>query len=737
VKKMSRFVVFMLMGIACCWGVSAAETVPLAIPTISARINLDGVLDEGFWQDALKLELNYEISPGENTQPPVRTEVFIASTGSDIYIGIMAHDPDPSTIRSHLTDRDTVFDDDWVSISFDTFNDHRRLYTFYCNPYGIQADLIETNAGQNLSWDTIWASTGRITKQGYVVEMSIPFSSLRFQRQKDEQVWGFDILRQYPRNLNHITSFIQRDRNNFCYMCQMAKLIGFKDAKPGKNIELDPSISTLSTQERETFPAGEWETKNKLDPGITARWGFSPNMTLAAAVNPDFSQVEADVAQLDINTQFALYYPEKRPFFLEGSNIFETRLAGVYTRTLADPAWGVKLTGKQGANSIGIYSVQDEITNLVFPHSYWSDSTSLDTKSIGSVLRYRRDIGRISTLGFLVTDREGEDYYNRMLGLDAYFRVTRRKHINFQFMTSQSHYPGQVAADFNQPEEKIGGTALDVIFQHESRNIGYWVSYQQITPDFRADLGFIPQVGFRNVSAQFILASWQNPGHWYTFMNIMPTVEYEVDFNDQLIYKSFKFIYNYRGPLQSSLILVGVLGQRTFLGNQFDTNSLYFYSSLQPSGTFKLWLNGSYGDYIDFTNAQPGTRLTLNPGILIKAGRHFSINLDHAFERFNVPNGRLYTANVSNAQLIYQFNPRAFLRTILQYVDYDYNVENYLYPRDPRFKHLFSQVLFSYKINPQTVLFLGYSDDYYGFSIIPVTQNNRTLFLKIGYALVL
>jgi hypothetical protein len=714
------------------------ENVPYRIPEIDTKIRVDGVLDDEGWKKALKLELNYEFSPGENIPPPVRTEVFLAFSRNHFYIGFRAYDPNPFAIRARLTDRDHIFDDDWVSISLDTFNAQRRYYTFFCNPLGIQSEAIETNTSQNTSWDTIWSSAGRLDDQGYIVEMAIPFNSLRFQRKKEEQVWGFDVVRRYPRSLDHSIGFIPHDRNNFCYMCQMPKLAGFRGAKPGKSIEFDPTLSALLTQEREDSTTSEWVKKvDRLDPGITAQWGFTPNMTLSGTVNPDFSHVEADVAQLDINTQFALYYPEKRPFFLEGSNIFDTRLPAIYTRTMADPDWGIKLTGKEGAHAIGFYSARDNITNLLFPGSYGSASTSLDMKTMGTVLRYRLDVGKISTLGVLLTDREGKDYYNRLAGVDAFLRITPRKHITAQLLASQTRYPNQAAVDYNQPGDQFSGTALDFIFRHESRNIGYYASYQQVTPDFRADLGFMPQVGYRNITTGIILASWRNPGHWYTFMNAMPTFEYEVDFDGKLIYKSLYLTCNYLGPSQSYIMLNGQLGKQSLLGNTFNTNYGEVYFRITPSGSLTLYTGGVFGQAIDFSNIRQGKRFKLYPGLNVKMGRNFSFNLDHIFEWFHVDAGHLYTANVSNLRLVYQFSSRAFLRVILQYSDYKYNTELYAFPIDPQSRHLFSQVLFSYKINARTVLFLGYSDDYYNLNETFLKQYNRTFFLKIGYALVL
>jgi hypothetical protein len=604
--------------------------------------------------------------------------------------------------------------------------------------------MIETDTVSDTSWDAIWSSAGRITDNGYVVEMAIPFSSLRFQDKKEEQVWGLSMSRYYPRNFSYYIDMAPRDRNFSCILCQMPKIIGFEGVRAGKNIELDPSISGVLTQERENFYTGKWiDKKKKVDPGLTAHWGFTPNMVLSAAINPDFSQIEADSAQLDINTQYALYYAEKRPFFMEGANLFDTRVATwkqynpVHTRALADPDWGIKLTGKQGRHAIGFFSVQDHITNILIPGSQSSASTSRKQSNISTVLRYRLDFGQTSTVGFLATDREGDQYYNRLVGADSFLRINRKKYVKAQFLTTWTSYPTDVVTKYKQPEGSFTGTLLDFVFRHESRDLGYYVTYRQASPGFRADLGYMPHVGYRNVNAVMIFASWREPGHWYTFMNLTPSLEYETDFDKQLIQKSAKVTYYYKGPLQIVYYFGGTLGKKSYNGRIFDISGIVNIFQCKPSRTLQFYAELDFGNKIDFDNIRQGANIFFNAGFGWKAGRHFSVNLDHIAEWFKVDAGHLYTANVSNLKLVYQFSPRAFLRAILQYVNYDYNVANYTFPIDSKFKSLFSQVLFSYKINPQTMLFLGYSDDHYGDGNIPLKQTNRTFFLKIGYALVM
>lgn len=712
---------------------------PHPVPQVSQKVKVDGILNEPVWKEALVLGLNYEVEPGENIKPPVKTEILLVSSAGYLYAAFRAYDPEPKNIRARFTDRDNISNDDHVGIILDTFNDSRRSYGFYCNPHGIQADQVLNSSGSaSGQWDTIWDSAGRVTKEGYIVEIAIPFSSLRFQRTKGDQIWRIDAVRSYPRNLSHLIGLFPRDRSNNCYMCQAEELIGFTGVKPGKNIELDPTLYGVLTQEREDFPEGKFATSSdQIEAGVTARWSFTPNLTLNAAVNPDFSHVEADAAQLDINTPFALFYPEKRPFFLEGESIFLTPFWAIYTRTVGDPSWGIKLTGKEGKHAIGFFTARDTSTNLLFPSSEFTGSTLLDIPNISTAFRYYYDIGKSSILGVVATNRQGEDYFNRTLGIDGDFKFTKKDRVVFQFLGSQTQYPDQVVTDYNQPGGKFQGTALGLIYQHSTQHVTISGIYQSITPNFRADVGFFEQADSRysSISAGY---KWRrNPGYWYTLLGIGAGYTYNQDHNGNLLQKGFSGWLNYYGPLQSSLYLSVNMGKRTFMGIEFDNNNLGFNAGIRPSGDFYLALNGALGDDVDITNIQAATQILLNPVLQFNIGNHLYMGFDHIFQRLKVETGRLYTANLSNIRLIYQISRRAFLRAIIQYAHFKYNPDAYSFPLDPLFTSLFSQVLFSYKINPRTVLFLGYSDDYYGATAYPLKQNNRTLFLKIGYALVL
>ncbi|MCK4761231.1 MAG: carbohydrate binding family 9 domain-containing protein [Candidatus Aminicenantes bacterium] len=727
--------VFILMT-AAAFAAQETEKKPHRIPKVTSGIRLDGVLDEDVWKEALVLELKYEVIPGDSIPPPVRTQALLAYNKTHLLVAYRAYDPDPTAIRARITDRDNIQGDDFVAIVLDTFSDNQRRYIFFCNPLGVQKDLIESDSGGGAEWDAIWKSAGKITDWGYVVEKAIPFSSLRFQHKKGEQVWSFDLIRAYPRNVAHYIGFFPRDRNNNCYMCQAEKLVGFSGVVRSKNLELTPTLAAHLTQERENFPGGEFvEKDSKLEPGITANWSITPNLTLSGTVNPDFSNVEADIAQLDINKQFALFYPEKRPFFLEGGTLFNTRYQAVYTRALADPNGGIKLTGQEGVHGIGFFSVHDNLTNILIPSSQGSTWAFPDMSTLGTVLRYRRDIGKASNIGVLVTDREGEEYFNRVAGIDGNLRLSTKDRVLFQFLGSQTRYPGSIVTAYNQPDGNFWGSALDVLYTHVSRTFHWHVDYQHITQNFRADLGFMPQVDYRHLSLGLGHRWFRNPGHWFTQMNFSGTYQLEKNTGGNLLFEQFIIRFNYAGPLQSFLNMETYLGKKTYLGIEFDNNVILYNIGFQPSRSFVFAVFGKFGDQIDFTNVQPGKIFNLRPAMQVRFGSRFLFDFGHTYETLKVEGGRLYKANLTNLRLVYQFNKRFFLRTMFQYIDQRFNAALYPFALNPKYNHLFSQILFSYKINPRTVLFIGYSDDYFGFQGITLTQNNRTAFIKIGYAL--
>jgi len=708
---------------------------PAPIPRADGTIRVDGSLDEAAWERAWKAKLPYEVHPGENTPAPIQTEVLLTFTRDSLYVAFKAYDPDPKAIRAHLSDRDAAWNDDWVGVVLDTFNDQRRDYLLLVNPLGVQMDNIEVTNGNSEEWDGIWESAARIVDWGWAVEMRIPFSSLSFQRRDGPQVWGFDAVRGYPRSTFRQMGAFVRDRNNNCYLCQAIKITGFDFVTPGRNIEAVPTVTATGSQKRITFPVGPLSSVSSTgEAGLTGRWGLTPNLTLNGTVNPDFSHVEADALQLDINEPFALSYPEKRPFFMEASDFFTTPLSVVYTRSIRDPAWGGKLTGKEGNNTVGVFVTRDELTNLIVPGSQTSGSASLQEASFSSVVRYKRDVTANHTIGIMATDREGSAYFNRLLGFDGHFRPTPKDRLRVQLLGSSTRYPETVVRMFGQQADAFSDWAADVDYTHSTRNLYVNGKYTTIGAGFRADLGFMPRVDYRRARGT-VQYQWLPKGQtWYTNLAIVGTGAYLEDQRGNLLSRSFSGQAVYQGPLQSHAALQFGRTREAFMGRQFDQTTVYLHNCMQPSGGMSTYVNLNIGDRIDYANARPGRRVHVDAGTDLRIGRHLLLSVGPSFERMRVDGGRLYTALQGQVGAGYQFTPRVFVRTIVQYVDYRYNVGLYAVPRDPRNQSAYVQTLFSYKVNPRTVWFVGYTDNRMGTDAYVLTQRDRTLFTKVGYA---
>jgi hypothetical protein len=716
------------------------------ITRATSPIKVDGVLDEEAWQSALVVDLPYEWFPGDNVPASVKTDALLTFDGEALYIGFRAEDPKPGSIRSHLMDRDGIVafnQDDHVGVILDTFNDERRAFQFRVNPFGVQVDATfsEIDAQEDFSWDAIWASEGRITETGYVVEIAIPFKQLRFPRTDAPQTWGFEAFRSYPRSVRTRISSKITDRAKDCLLCQLGKVSGFSGIAPGRNLELTPTVTASRTDAVDTFPNGDLvKGDEKVEPGLTARWGITPNTTLNATINPDFSQVETDSAQLEVNTRFALFYPEKRPFFLEGADLYLTPLQAVFTRTVADPDWGVKLNTKEGKNSLGVFVADDDINNLVIPSNQNSATAFLDQKITTGVMRYRRDLGQYSTVGVLYTGREGDDYHNRVAGLDGFFRFTPSNTVRVQYLDSDTQYPGQIAEDFGQEIDAFGGDAFHVQYDHFAKTWKGFVSYQDLDPRFRADSGFIPRVDVKTAQAQGERYFYGDKNDWYARMSVgakgLRTEDHTGTLTDQVA----EIFGTLNGPMQSQVELYLDSNKIFYNGVTFDLNQQFYFFQINPSGSLRLRLQAQTGDQIDFSNTRSGNLVYLVPGIQLR-GRNMSLQVDHAYQTLDVEEtldlkgGQLFRANLTQMKLIYQFNVRTFVRAIVQYQDLQRNPELYFRPVRPKQDDLFGQFLFSYKLNPQTVLFAGYTDSRLGFQNVDLAQTDRTFFLKVGYAL--
>jgi len=698
---------------------------------------IDGNLDEPAWATALTFDLPFEWQPADNAPPPVATEFFATYDDKFFYAAWRCHDPNPQAIRAHLMDRDdadTLVQDDHVTLMVDPWGDGRRAFQLRINPLGVQADAIfgENEGVEDFSFDMIWDAAARITADGYTVEIAVPLSQLRFPRTPGKQTWRFDVGRSYPRDVRHRLSSYPRDRNVSCLLCQVNRVTGFENLQPGRNLEITPTLTGRRTDAAPALGEPLATGQEKADLGASLRWGITPNISFNAAINPDFSQVEADVAQLAANERFALFFPEKRPFFLEGLDLFATPIAALFTRNVADPDWGLKLTGKEERNAFGVFMAQDpaEPHLLLLPSNQQTGSTFLDEAINSSALRYRRDFGASSAFGFLYTGREGSRYHNRVAGADGAFHVSDAATLKVQALASRTIYPDDLALANDQPRGSFSGHAFFADLNHQTRDWTLRTTYEERSAGFRADSGFVSRVDFRDLKASVQRQLYGEPGAFFNTTYLSIFVDRTEDMHGRLTDQLLEAYVNVYGPLQSYGQIYLDRATTRFAGRLFENlDTVQIGGNFQPSGAVYLGLNVTTGKTVDFANVVEAHLLEVRPSVQWKLGRHLKATLNHTERQLTAGGHKTLDAGLSELRLAYNFNVRSFARVILQYLDQD--------PGGSR--SLFSQLLYSYKLNPQTVLFLGYSDNRAAFALrqIPMTQTDRTFFLKVGYAFAL
>jgi len=736
VYSVALLVLLMMWGFSGSMLKASAVEEPVLIPEILAEVSLDGKLDEPCWQNAARFELPFETEPGENAPAPVQTEVYIFYTKSYLYIGMMCHDPDPSAIRARYSARDQIDGDDLVNINLDTFNDERQNYFFSLNPLGVQRDGTETTKASP-SWDTVWKSRARISEKGYILEFAIPFSAIQFHRKDGQKIWGLDISRYLPRQYKRRLGLVKMDRNTNSYQVQFLKIKGFEGIKPGKNLEFIPALTWThvdSEKNASTFSNFTSPSK-KLEPGLTAKWGITPNLFLSGTVNPDFSQVEADPKKLEVNQPFALSYDERRPFFTEGADYFQTPLNIIYTRTMRDPEWGLKLSGKEGKNTIAAYFVRDKKTGYLFPGNQNSYQSLTDDESSVLALRYKRDFGTRYSLGSVITYRHSGDYLNRLYSIDGSARFNSKNRFNFQLIQTHTHYSEDISTRMIQSREEIEGTAIYLSYQYSSRNLNFNAQYQDVSPDFRADLGFFPKVNYRTYSGG-LYYKWYKFNSWWSSISTGINYSRTTDHDSQYMGETQEVYFNFSGTMQSRIYVGGFRIKEAYNGKIYNMISLKTNGALQLNRNLNASFSGVFGDRIDYTNNREGKQFQVTTTLTYNLGRHFKITLDESFEKMKSNSQKLYTANITQTGVTYYLNERIFLRGIFQYVDYNYNQKNYISDPPTSNDGIYAQFLFSYRLNPWTVLYLGYTENqahrfHYSQTL---RQSYSTYFFKVSYS---
>lgn len=700
------------------------------IPQLQGEIAIDGVLDDAAWAGALVQEIAYEINPGDNVAAPVKTTVRIGYTKDALYLSYRALDPDPASIRAHLRDRDSAFSDDWVGVFMDTFDDQRRGYEMIVNPLGVQADLINdaTTGNEDASWDGLWSSAGRITAEGYEVEMRIPFSTLRFRNGGGDKRWGISLFRNWPRDKRHQLASHKVPRESNCFLCEWTKYEGMAGVQQGRNIEVVPTLTMGKSQSR-TAPGTAWESgDSSIEPGVDVSWAPSPNMTLNATLNPDFSQVETDQLQLDFNSSFALFFQEKRPFFLEGADYFTTPFDVLYTRQIADPDFGLRVTGRNGGNAYGAIVARDATTLVLVPGVLGSGFTELAQKANVAVGRYRYDLNEHTSIGAIGTFRAGDDYANNVAGVDA--RWQKGVHTaSAQFLHSQSEYPQGIVDAYKGElgdDPTPSGNAWRTQYSFSNRNWNANLQHWQIDPGFRADLGFMGQVGYDKsvVGGGY---SWFRDGKSVNRINLSGDWDITHRYDGQLLEREFEFQLGFQGQKQSQFGIAPLTRTRFWRGAMFNEHNINLYGNFRPFADLQLGTYMNFGQQLDLRAARTGRRAMVGTWGNANLGRGFNAEWDFSKQRLRRDGGTAFDASVADLRMGWQLDPRQRLRLTLQGSElhrFDDLVD----------RNYAAQVVYSYKINPRTALYTGAS---YGSMLdsdtLELFGGTRSVFLKLSY----
>jgi Domain of unknown function (DUF5916)/Carbohydrate family 9 binding domain-like len=477
----------------------AEKSQPVRMARFEKPPVIDGKLDDEIWKQAVLLKDFYQVQPGDNIAPSKATEVMLGYDPKFLYIAFRCYD-EPDKVRATIPKRDNIWDDDYVGILFDTFNDQRKAYEFNFSPAGVQADGIWTDGqGEDFSPDIVMESKGIMTPDGWTVEVAIPFKSLRYVAGKDK-LWGAHFWRRIKRFNNELDMWMPLDRDKSNWLSQAGHLSGFDGISAERTLELIPSL-TLSETGRRKAPVtaaqiaagGRFVNEPlKFDPGLTGKYTLTPTVILDFAVNPDFAQVESDQLVVQANQRFPIFFEEKRPFFLEGKDIFTTQIAAVHTRAIIDPDVAVKLSGKVDRNTFGLLLASDNGPgNFSEDELPFANPRFVDKNAQIGILRLKRDIGKEdSFIGFLGTHYKFVDRYNILGGFDGRFRFDKQTTLSWQMLGTRSRRPFFFPEQGQVYDRRENGFIYAWSYDKDGRNFGYNLSGVGRTRYYRAEVGF-------------------------------------------------------------------------------------------------------------------------------------------------------------------------------------------------------------------------------------------------------
>ena len=698
-------------------------------PRSQTRPAIDGRLDDAIWRTAARITEFVQQNPVEGAPATEDTDVYVAYDSQNIYFAVHAHYSDPSIMRANRSDRDQAFRDDTVSVYFDTFLDQQRAYVFSVNGYGVQMDSIMNSRGSSgggfsrggggrsrggssrsrggggfsggggssgiprgdSSWDALYDSGGQIVEDGFTAEMAIPFKSLRYP-QRDGATphrWGFQIAREIRgKDENVVWSPLSRDIAGF--LPQMGVLDGMSNLSTSRNLEILPTFTAINFGSLDT-DTGNFNVKDTSpEGGVNFKYGVTSNLTADFTLNPDFSQIESDRPQIEVNQRFALFYPELRPFFLEGAEIFDMRgpVTIVHTRTIVDPKYGAKLTGKVGKTTVGVMFANDEAPgNVADPADPAFDQTAQTF-----VGRVRYDLYSESFIGGVVTDREFVDGYSRLGGVDGSFRLGRTHTLSFRAIGTQHRDLDGI----ERTGEWFHGT-----FRKEGRNLSYSFYGYALSPDFKTDVGFVRRTDQKRITGNVSYRWW--PESW--IINWGPSVRYGRSYNFDDILEDEEASVSFGASFARNISFNGSINRdmERFGGIDFQKSRISYGGGVNTSRKVSFGGFFNRGDEVFYDAVDP--YLGYNTGgalfITVRPVSRFQSQININTSRFTDPRSndeQVFDVKILRGLTTYQFTERLLFRNITEYNTFD--------------KTVGLNFLGTYRVNAGTVFYIGYDDHY-------------------------
>ncbi|MCA1580682.1 MAG: carbohydrate binding family 9 domain-containing protein [Acidobacteria bacterium] len=741
-----KLVLLILLYLLALWlattALHAQEGEPIHITRTDGPITIDADLSDPGWKNAARIETWFETNPGDNLPPKVRNVGYLTYDDKFFYAAFEFADPDPSRIRAPYADRDNVGSAlDYGGIIINPRNDGRSGILFLANPRGIQYDAVSDDfSGEDSSPDFYWDSAAKITPAGWVLEMRVPFSSLRYPK-GDPQTWAIMLYRNYPRQFRYQFFTSRLPRGSSCFLCHCLPLTGLSGLPSGGHLVVAP----YATFKEEGVPRGDpgsplLNKPARGDGGVDAKWNPNENTAIDATINPDFSQVESDVAKIGVNERFALNFPEKRPFFLEGIELFSTPIPAVYTRSITSPRWGARATGKMGETGYTVLLAEDRGGgSVILPGPNGSDFADQDFRSFVGIGRARHNIGK-SFVSFLATDREiSGGAYNRVYGPDVQWRPNDHETVTGQFLLSNTKTPDRPDLTPQWTGRRLDSHGAEVWYQHTDPKFDWFTEYQDFGDGFRAEDGFVPQVGYRR---NYLESGYTTrPKGIFNRFRRFVQAEYSADTEHNLIFRDVSGGIELDGRWNSSSRFRLAFDRVRSGTKNIPRRQLLFNIQFAPSGAISgIALSGYVGEQVDFANSRGGRGANLVLAATVRPSDHLALAANGALRWLNVtPDAggsreRLFTAEIARLKATYTFTARSYFRAIAQYVRTNRDVSLYRSAVNAREGSLTGSALFAYKLNWQSVLFLGYGDSRTLSESNTFERQDRQFFLKVSYA---